>query len=97
VALEATTSIQGCCFWIDIVNCDAVMVVRSVAQVNCIVSRLQMHDPDFVIIYIYSMIALTTSTIWTIWNVQFSYLCFVTFENHIPCVFVYWEHLIMCD
>jgi hypothetical protein len=32
VALEATTSIQGCCFWIDIVNCDAVVVVRSVAQ-----------------------------------------------------------------
>ena len=78
------------------VNSSLFLCTHSV-MFNCTVSRLHIHELDSVFIYIYSIIALTTCSICTIWNMQFSCSCFVIFEDHNHCAFFHREHLIMCE
>jgi hypothetical protein len=56
-----------------------------------------MHELVFLIIYIYSIIAVITCSICIIWKVQFSYSCFVIFWIQIQsacvsCWRVQWHH-----
>ena len=63
---------------------------------NCTMSRLHIHELDSVFIYIYSIIALTTCSICTIWNVQLSYSCFVIFVNSMSMSFNLWDNYWSC-